>query len=285
MTDLRKHPLPRHDGPVTVEYLEMVLREVLARQDVRNPQNDFAAGIVSSGTGVTLGALAKPVGRTVSVATLVDRITDTGTAEDQRFLPMVNTGNRLSAQNINPLSSTGSASTAQIAISSHTVTFGFGVVEYDSGTITGLDPLVTYFVYASDPGYEGGSVVYTATEDAPAVVSSDGYYYVGSITTANTGPTGNVTAATLTNPVQITTGSAHGLTTGEVVDFSAMPGDFAVLNSGTYTATVSSPTVFTVVTDATAFAAYTTGGTVTRVTTPTSGGGTGGGWNWQGEVP
>jgi hypothetical protein len=69
------------------------------------------------------------------------------------------------------------------------------------------------------------------------------------------------------------------------VDFSAMPGDFAVLNSGTYTATVSSPTVFTVVTDATAFAAYTTGGTVTRVTTPTSGGGTGGGWNWQGEVP
>jgi hypothetical protein len=265
MTDLRKHPLPYRSGNVTWEQLDVVMREILARQDARNPRNDFAGAFVAHANGsATIG--------------------DVASVTSQKTLPIVNTGNRLSAQNANPLTSTGNASTSQIQISAHTVTYGFGVVSYGSGSITGLTPLQTYFVYAADPTYAGGSVSYTATTSATTVVSNRGYYYVGSIQTANSTPAGTVTAATSASPIVITV-TAHGFSTGNTVAFTGMPDDFAVLDSGTHTITVLSADTFSVPVDGSAFLAYTSGGTATRVSTPTGGYGNGGGWAWNGDIP
>lgn len=284
MTDLRRSPLPRTpSGTVTWEalspWLETVFREIAARGDVRNPQNDFAAGLVASETGVTLGAQALPAGRTVGVPTLFSKIGDAGRAADQRFLPIVNAGNRLSAQNINPLTSTGTAETASIHIAAHTVQYGFGTVSYGSGTISGLDPLTGYFVYASDPNYAGGAVAYTATESPQTVVSNDGYYYVGSIQTANSTPAGNVTGATNGNPCEVTV-VGHPFVNGDQVTFSGV-GGMTQLNGNTYTVTVTGVNTFTLGVDATAFGVYTSGGTATRVSAPSGGTEPGGGWPYQ----
>lgn len=171
MTDVRKVPLPRTPaGPVTWEalapYLELTFREILARFDARNPQSDFAGAFLAYPDGsATIGVESK--------------------VADQRTLPIVNAGNRLSAQSVNPLSSTGTGSTAEIVVAAHTVQYGFGTVSYNGGTITGLDPLTTYYVYAEDPDYEGGAVSYTVTENQQAVVSSNGRYLVGTITTSD----------------------------------------------------------------------------------------------------
>lgn len=284
MTDLTRTPLPRSpSGAVTWEalapWMELVLREIAGRGDVRNPQNDFSAGLVASGTGVTLGAQALPDGRTVGVPTLLSKIGDVGRAADQRFLPIVNAGNRLSAQNINPLTSTGTATTAAIQIAAHTVQYGFGTVSYGAGSISGLDPLTGYFVYASDPTYAGGAVAYTATETPQTVVSNDGYYYVGSIETANSTPEGTVTAATNANPCAVTV-VGHPFSNGDQVTFEDVEG-MTELNGNTYTATVTGVDTFTIGVNSTAYGVYTTGGIASRVAPPTDGSGGGGGWDYQ----
>lgn len=284
MTDVRKVPLPRTPaGNVTWDalapYLELTFREIIAKFDARNPQSDFASGVLANADGtVTLGAGAKPSGRTVAVPTLLSRIGDEGRAVDQRFLPIVSAGNRLSAQSVNPLSSTGSATTASISVASHTVQYGFGTVSYNSGTISGLTPATLYHVYADDGDYAGGAVTYSTTTNQQTVVASDGRYYVGSITTAISSTTGNITAATSASPIAITS-ATHGLTTGQQVTFASMPGDFAALNGNTYSVTVTGTDTFTVAVNGAAFAAYTTGGSWTRVSTPT-GGRPGGGWDY-----
>lgn len=290
MTDVRRVPLPRTPaGPVNWQdlapYLELTFREILARFDARNPQSDFASGVLANADGtVTLGTGAKPSGRTVAVPTLFSRIGDTGRAADQRFLPIVSAGNRLSAQSVNPLSSTGSASTASISVAAHNVRYGFGSVSYNSGTISGLTPATVYYVYADDPNYAGGAVTYSATTNQQTVVASDGRYYVGTITTAISSTTGNVTAATSASPIAITS-AGHGLSSTQEVTFSGMPGAFAALNGNTYAVTVTGPDTFTVAVDGSLFAAYTTGGSWTRVSTPTDGS-PGGGWgDWAYNIP
>lgn len=287
MTDVRKIPLPRAgSGPVTWEslapYLELVTREIYAKFDARNPQSDFAAGLLANTDGSVTLSEAYPTGRTATVAALTTRLTNGGRAADQRFLPVVNAGNRLSAQTTNPLSSTGTASTASVTVSSHVVQYGFGTVSYNGGTISGLTPLTTYYVYCDDETLAGGAVSYAASLAPATVVAGNNRYYVGSITTANSTPTGNVLAASLTNPITIQTTAAHGFTSGNTVTFTAMPGDFAALNGNSYTATVVDADEFTIPVNGTAFAAYTSGGSVTRVSVPTGGGGGGG---WGGLIP
>lgn len=283
MRDIRVTKLPRvGTGPVTWDalgpYLELMNRELYAKFDARNPQSDFADGILANNDGsVTLGTQAFPSGRSASVVALTSRIANTGRASDQRFLPMVNAGNRLSAQNLSPLSSTGTASTASIAIAAHTVQFGFGTVSYASGTISGLTPLTAYYVYALDPEYAGGAVAYTATTSPQTVVANDGNYFVGGITTANSTPTGNVTAVTLTNPCGVTV-VAHPFVNGDDVLFTGVGGT-TQLNGNTYTVTKTGADTFTLDgIDASAFGAFTSGGTATRVSTGT-GGVPGGGWD------
>jgi len=279
MTDLSKHPLPRHDGPVTVEYLALVLREMLARQDVRYPQNDFAAGLVgTSAGGVTLGTLAKPSGRTVSVPTLFTYIGDAGRALNQRFAYPVQTANRNSVQSLDTvLTASSGASTSSIGIAAHSVKFDFGSVAYSSGSISGLVVETLYYVYADDPGYDGGAVTYLATTNPDNLIAS-GRYYLGKVTTPIAGTSNTITAATSANPIAFTTSTNHGWTSGQSVSLAALPGDFAVLNGNSYTITVTGAATFTIAVNGGAYAAYTTGGTATRVTTAVqSGGGAGAG--------
>jgi hypothetical protein len=80
--------------------------------------------------------------------------------------------------------------------------------------------------------------------------------------------------------VQFTTSAAHGWNTGNTVDFASLPGNFGTaFNNGVFTITVNGATTFTVAIDGSGFAAYTSGGTVTRSSvTSISGQGGGGGW-------
>lgn len=255
-------------------------RAVLARMDVRYPKNDFSAGLVSNTTtgGVTLGTQAIPSGRSVGVPTLVGKISDIGTADDQRFLPQVSAGNKLSIQSVLPLSAVSGPSTSTISIASHTLQYGYGTVAYNSGSITGLTPNTNYYVYADDPLFQGGAVTYLATTNAQVVTANNGRYYVGSITTAIAGTIVNISAATSANPIAFTTGAPHGFSNGDQVTFAALPGDFGTnLNGITETITVTGASAFTVPVNGTTYVAYTSGGTATRVSTPTSTGGGGGG--------
>lgn len=258
MRDIRLTKLPRHEGPVTVEYLELVLRDLIGKFDPRNPQNDFAdAFVYANGVG-TIGDSAK--------------------LASQRPIPTVNAGNRLSAQTTNPLTSTGTASTASITIASHVVQYGGFTVSYNGGTISGLTPLTLYYVYADDPDLDGGAVTYSATTTPATVVASKDRYYVGQITTANTTPSGNITGVTNANPCVVTV-TAHGFSSGNTIAFSGVGGT-TQLNGNSYVITRIDANTFSLNgIDSTAFGVYTSGGTATRVSSPSSGGG-GGGSGW-----
>ena len=212
--------------------------------------------------------------------TLFTKITDDGKASDQTFLPQVSTGGVSSRQDAGPVTATATAVTAQIDIASHTLQYGFGTVSYNSGTITGLTPDTNYYVYADDPNYLGGAVTYLATTNGQNITANNGRYFVGAVRTTVALTTANITAATSTNPVQFTTSAAHGWNTGNTVDFASLPGAFGTaFNTGVFTITRTSATTFTVAIDGSAFAAYTTGGTVTRIeTTSISGQGAASGW-------
>lgn len=260
---IRKSQLPRLPaGPVTGEalniHLETIFRAIVSRMDIRDPRSDFPGAILASNDGtVTIG--------TASSVT------------SQRTLPMVNAGGRLSAQSVTPLTSTGSPSTAQIQITSHTLQFGFGQVTYGAGSIAGLLPSTEYHVYADDD-YQGGAAAYTATTNKQTVVAGRNRYHVGTIITANTSASGTVLTATSASPIVIGV-TAHGFLTSDVVAFAGMPGDFAVLNSGTHTVTRLTADTFSVPIDGTTFVAYAGGGSVTRISVATDGR-FGGGWDY-----
>ena len=257
-----------------------VQRYVLAPTDIRNPQTVFASGVVAdSSTGnVTLGTKAIPSGRTVAVPTLFNHIGDTGRAADTRFLYPVTVANKNSVQSASGiLTATSGASTSTISVAAHSVKFDFGTISYNSGTITGLSTSTGYYVYASDPNFAGGAVSWLATTN-PDNLIAQGLYYVGSVTTPIAATSGSVSAASLANPTEITTSAAHGWTTGNTVTFTGMTGGFTAINGLAYVITVTSTTKFTIAVDATAFGAYTGGGTASRVSgTGTGGGGAGGG--------
>ena len=214
-----------------------------------------------------------------AVKTVLQRIGNTGRATDQRLVPMVNFGNVSSVQSADPLGATAGASTADINIASHTLHTDFGNIAYNSGAITGLSLNTRYYVYADDPDNEGGAVTYVASTSKPNVPANTGRYLVGSITTPVAANTATISAATSANPIHFTTTAAHGWDTGDTIDFAALPGDFGALNTGTYAITVIDSDEFTVAVDGSGFAAYTSGGTATRVVAdefPDYGGGGGG---------
>lgn len=216
---------------------------------------------------------------------LVSYLTDAGRATSQRFLPQVSAGNKLSAQSTAALSAT-STSTSTINIASHSVQYGFGQVAFNSGSITGLTTSTLYYVYASDPNYSGGAVTYQATTNPLTVVSNDAYYYLGSITTPVSTSSGNISAATSANPIEFTTSANHGWSSGNTVEFASLPGDFGTNLNGTQKViTVTAVNKFTIAIDGSAYAAYTSGGTATRVSSGSSGGYGGGGGGPTGPIP
>jgi hypothetical protein len=230
---------------------------------------------------VILDALVTVAGRTgTDISSILERIADDGRAEDQRFLPQVSAGNVLSLQDINPLVASADATTATISIDAHTLQYGFGPVSYNSGTIVGLLPSTSYYVYADDPDYEGGAVSYLATTNRPTLTADNGRYFVGTIETAISANTAAIIGATSTNPIVFETGTAHGWATGNDVTLSGLPGDFGTnLNGNEYEITVVDPTHFSIAVNGTTYVAYTTGGLASRVSADTEGpAGGGGGW-------
>lgn len=200
-------------------------------------------------------------------------------AVDQSFLHPLYTANRNSVQNIdNVLTAASGPSTSTVIIASHSVKFDDRTVAYSSGTVAGLSTEVLYYIYATDPERAGGAVTYLATTN-PDNLIAQGIYYVGFVKTPIAGNTFAITAATSANPGRFTTASAHGWTTNQSVLFAALPGDFGTnLNGNTYVITVIDADEFTIPVNTTAYAAYTSGGTATRVTTSVvTGGGAGGG--------
>jgi hypothetical protein len=266
------------DGLTLTQWWSTIQKYMLAPQDIRNANSDFASGVVADPvTGnVTLGTKAIPSGRSVAVPTLFNHIGDAGRAADTRFLYPISVSNRDSVQSTAViLTATSGASTSTISVVSHSVKFDFGTVSYNSGTITGLSTSTDYYVYASDADFAGGAVTYLATTNTDNLIAS-GIYYVGVVTTPVAATSGNVSAATLANPTSITTSSAHGWVTGNNVSFSGMTGGFSALNGLFYSITVTSTTTFTIAVDASAYAAYTGGGSATRVPSTGTGGGGGG---------
>lgn len=79
-----------------------------------------------------------------------------------------------------------------------------------------------------------------------------------------TDTTTNISAATSANPIEFTTSTPHGASTGNSITFAGLPGDFGTnLNGNTYTVTKVSDTKFTIAVNGAAYAAYTSGGTAT----------------------
>lgn len=235
----------------------------------------------TDGERAVLGALTTIAERTgTDLGTLATYLSDAGRATDQRLLPMVNFGNISSVQSVDPLTASSGATTADITVSAHTLHTDFGNIAYNGGAVTGLSLNTRYYVTASDPNYAGGAVTYTATTSRPNVPANSGLYFVGTITTPAAANTVNITAATSANPPEFTTATNHGWSTADNSLLAALPGDFGTnLNGTTQSITVTAPDKFTVPVNATLYAAYTTGGTATRVvvdTTPDFGGGAGG---------
>ena len=291
MTDLiKQHPIQFPPGPVDGLLLTQQLalfQQSLAGMDIRYASNDFKGALVGNNDGsITVGSLAKPTGRTVGIPALVTNITNSGVAKDQTFVPNVSTGGKSSVQSVQPLTATSGASTSTISVASHNLQYGFGQVAYNSGSISGLSTSTLYYVYADDPTYAGGAVTYQATTNAQTAVAGNGRYYLGSITTPVSGSSNNISAATSANPIAFTTSTNHGWNTNDQVTFASLPGDFGTnLNGTTQTITVTGLATFTVAVDGHTYAAYTSGGTATRVTNSTQGGWGGGGGGNKNPLP
>lgn len=280
---VRLPPIP--SGPIKGEALRTILQQwqvdVLALLDVRNDASGFASGILAdSETGnVTLGTQALPSGRTVGVPTLFTYIGDAGRAASQRFLWPITAANRNSVQSADTiLTASSGATTSTVAIASHSVKFDFDTIPYSSGSITGLVPETLYYIYADDPNFDGGTITYYSTSN-PDNLIAQGRYYVGYVTTPIAGNDGDISAATNANPVEFTTASAHGWSSGQSVIFSGFTDtNWTAFNSTTKVITVTGLDKYTVAVDTTTYGSYTSGATSTRVSTSVNtGGGAGGG--------
>lgn len=84
----------------------------------------------------------------------------------------------------NPITQAGTTKTINIGAS--TQQFGDGKVSYNSGSVT---PSLygTYYIYADDPSFLGGSVIYVATLNAADLTAANGRVYFGVIITKATG--------------------------------------------------------------------------------------------------
>ncbi|QFT55575.1 hypothetical protein [Microbulbifer sp. THAF38] len=119
--------------------------------------------------------------------TLIDYIkVDVVEVQDQRSLPMIQ-ASVASLPTSSALSASDDGNTAKITIAAHTVQFGFGPVNYNSGSISGLSFSTRYYVYCDDPGIKGGAVTYYATKNFPTSAAGTWRRSVGTINTPANG--------------------------------------------------------------------------------------------------
>ena len=75
------------------------------------------------------------------------------------------------------------ANAATISVASFQVQYPFGILTYNSGSITPLLDSTKYYVYCLDPTYSGGAVTYFATVNNPDLSKFDSIIFLGTITT------------------------------------------------------------------------------------------------------
>ena len=225
---------------------------------------------VDSGGFILLAATALSDRTGVPVTDILSLLGDAGKAVSQRLMPTLNFANVGSIQSAIPLTATADAVTAVVSIAAHSVYIGGETVAYSAGSVVGVPVSTDVYIYTDDTNLAGGAVTYAYTTAFTDLAASAGRYRVGAIRTPVSSISAAVSAATNANPGAITTGAAHGFTTADVVQFSGV-GGMTQLNTGTYTITVTGASTFTIGVNTTAFGVYTTGGTVTRVTTPAAG--------------
>ena len=136
-------------------------------------------------------------------------------------------------------------------------TFLISLVLSSSKNVTGAtqaNPVV--ITTSTDHGYSDGNLVLLQSLGGMTEVNGEQFTISRFKETAV-----NISGATQANPCQITTSSAHGYTTGDVVYISGVSG-MTELNTNDYTITVTGASTFTLdSTDSTGYGAYTSGGT------------------------
>ena len=100
---------------------------------------------------------------------------------DSRFINLVNTANGPTTQ---PLTQSGTSTT--ILVASSTYNFGFGSLSYNSGSVN-PGSYGTWYVKASDKGYNGGGVTYEAVSNPADITNGEWIVYFGKITTSSGG--------------------------------------------------------------------------------------------------
>jgi hypothetical protein len=88
---------------------------------------------------------------------------------------------------VSVMTATTTAGSSAITIAAHTRIYTDGVtVAVDGGTISGLAPGQTYYVYYSDPARHGGAVTYQQSSDASDAAQVGGIHSLGSVDTPAT---------------------------------------------------------------------------------------------------
>ena len=106
-----------------------------------------------------------------------------GRFTSDRPMPQALLGNMGSVQTSLPVTSTDAGATASVDIGAHVLARSSGDVSYSPGSITGLDHDTRYYIYADDEDFEGGAVIYRATESKADIVGDLGRYFVSEIQT------------------------------------------------------------------------------------------------------
>ena len=129
------------------------------------------------------------------------------------------------------------------------------VVKDDGGTVRQVNKIAGRKM-TMDTGATIGWNFSVATDDGAAQIEEAGDAGVAAVA---------VTAVTEANPGAVTTGTAHGLVTGDRVRFAGVVG-MVELNANTvFAVTTVDATHFTIGVNTTGFTTYTSGGTVTQV--------------------
>ena len=129
------------------------------------------------------------------------------------------------------------------------------VIKDDGGTVRQVNKIAGRKM-TMDTGATIGWNFSVATDDGAAQIEEAGDAGVAAVA---------VTAVTEANPGAVTTGTAHGLVTGDRVRFAGVVG-MVELNANTvFAVTTVDATHFTIGVNTTGFTTYTSGGTVTQV--------------------
>jgi hypothetical protein len=121
---------------------------------------------------------------------VIEDVSIAGTAgriDGQQSLRAANISMSQSTRGSGSITSSDAGSTATVSVAAWSFQTGFGTINYNSGSITGLSFGTKYYIYCNDPQTLGGAVTYLATTSYQTPSSSDDYVFVGVVTTVNDG--------------------------------------------------------------------------------------------------